>query len=341
MKTTITASLLALGVVTPAVAETKLTLSHYLPAVHGIHTDFIEPWTKQITECTGGEVTFEIFPGGTQKGNVAKQQEQVLAGVVDIAHGLSGIPRGRFNRTSLVEMPFLTRDAGAATHALRSLYGSGDLGDEYKGLKVLALHAHNGGLLHTNGKHVETMEDMKGLRIRTPSPPVSEMLTFLGATPQGLPPGAVYENLQRKAIDGTVFPWDPVKSFGLNEVLTDHLDMGAYTVSFFFVMNQAKYDGLPENVRKCIDEASGDALVPKFGDWWDTWDAAGREEAVDAGHTITELSDEERDRWREALKPMIAKYLETMKADGVEDADAVYQKFQDKVAEFEAAKPAQ
>ena len=101
-----------------------------MPAVHGIHTDFIEPWTKQITECTGGEVTFEIFPGGTQKGNVAKQQEQVLAGVVDIAHGLSGIPRGRFNRTSLVEMPFLTRDAGAATHALWSLYGNGDLGDE-------------------------------------------------------------------------------------------------------------------------------------------------------------------------------------------------------------------
>lgn len=185
------------------------------------------------------------------------------------------------------------------------------------------------------------MEDMKGLRIRTPSPPVSEMLTFLGATPQGLPPGEVYENLQRKVIDGTVFPWDPVKSFGLNEVLTDHLDMGAYTVSFFFVMNQAKYDGLPENVRKCIDEASGDALVPKFGDWWDTWDAAGREEAVAAGHTINELSDEERDRWREALKPMIAKYLETMKADGVEDADALYQKFRDKVAEFEAAKPTQ
>lgn len=80
----------------PASAQTTLKVSHYLPSVHGIHTDFIVPWTKQVTECSGGEVQFEIFPGGTQLGNVAKQQEQVLAGVVDIAHGLHGIPRGRF-----------------------------------------------------------------------------------------------------------------------------------------------------------------------------------------------------------------------------------------------------
>ena len=53
------------------------------------------------------------------------------------------------------------------------------------------------------------------------------------------------------------------------------------------------------------------------------------------------LSDEERDRWREALKPMTEKYLETMKSEGVEDAAELYQKFQDKVAEYEAAKPAQ
>lgn len=337
MKTILTASALALIAAAPVMAETKLTLSHYLPAVHGIHTDFIEPWTRQVSACTDGEVTFDIYPGGTQKGNVAKQQEQVLAGVVDIAHGLSGIPRGRFNRTSLVEMPFLTRDAGAATHALWSLYKEGELGTEYEGLKVLALHAHNGGLLHTNGVHVETMEDMRGLRIRTPSPPVSEMLTFLGATPQGLPPGEVYENLQRNVIDGTVFPWDPIKSFGLNDVLTDHLDMGAYTVSFFFVINQKKYDSLPEKVRSCIDQASGDNLVGNFADWWNSWDAAGREEAEAAGHRITALSDEERDRWRDAVQPMIDEYLQTMQADGVEDAPELYRKFQDKVAEFEAS----
>ena len=260
-----------------------------------------------------------------------------MAGVVDIAHGLHGIPRGRFPRTSLIDMPFLTDSAGAASYALWELYPD-YLAEEYKGLKVLALHAHNGGLLHTNEKKVETMEDMDGLRIRTPSPAVSEMLSYLGADPQGLPPGEVYESLQRGVIDGTVFPWDPVKSFGLNEVLNYHLDLGAYTVSFFYVMNQRSYDALSDEAKACVDQYSGDALVSQFGDWWDSWDVPGREEAIAAGHEITELSDEERARWEETLQPMMDSYLQTVKDAGVDNADEIYQAMQDKIAEYEASR---
>lgn len=336
MKFQITATALALAIAAPAAAETTLKVSHFLPSVHGIHSDFIVPWTEAVTECTGGEVRFEIFPAGTQLGNVARQQEQVLAGVVDIAHGLHGIPRGRFPRTSLIDMPFLSDDAGAATYALWELYPT-LLNDEYKGMKVLALHAHNGGLIHTSEKKVEAMDDLAGLRIRTPSPAISDMLSDLGATPQGLPPGEVYENLQRGVIDGTVFPWDPVASFGLNEVLNYHLDAGAYTVSFFFVMNERAYEGLSDEAKACIDENSGDALVAKFGDWWDAWDAPGRQGAIDAGHTITELSPEERERWREALTPTIEAYIEKVKEAGVDNAEEIYEAMREKVAEYDAA----
>ena len=330
----ITLAAAALAVAGPAMAETTLKVSHFLPTVHGIHTDFIVPWTEAITECTGGEVQFEISAAGSQLGNVARQQEQVMAGVVDIAHGLHGIPRGRFPRTSVIDMPFLTDDAGAATHALWEMLPD-ELASEYEGLKVLALHAHNGGLIHTTDTAVETMEDLEGLRIRTPSPAVSEMLSFLGASPQGLPPGEVYENLQRGVIDGTVFPWDPVASFGLNEVLGHHLDTGAYTVSFFFVMNEGSYEALSKDAQACIDEHSGDALVSRFDQWWDDWDAPGREGAVAAGHEIAELSEEERARWREALQPMIEGYLAGLEAEGVDDAQAIYQRMQELVAEYE------
>ena len=105
-----------------AAAEINLKLSHFLPPVHGIHTDFIEPWAKQLEACTNGKVAVEIYPGGTQLGNVAKQQEQVLAGVVDVAHGLTGLPRGRFPRTSVIDLPFLTESADAATRTLWALY---------------------------------------------------------------------------------------------------------------------------------------------------------------------------------------------------------------------------
>ena len=139
-------------------------------------------------------------------------------------------------------------------------------------MKVLALHAHNGGLIHTRDKQVVTMADLKGLRIRFPSAPIKAMLESLGAVPQGLPPGKVYENTQKGVIDGTVFPWDPMHSFKLSEVMNYHLDMGGiYTVSFWFAMNEKKYNSLPADVRKVIDDMSGDNLIGKFGPWWDKW----------------------------------------------------------------------
>ncbi len=326
---------IALGVAAlPAGAqEITLKLSHFLPPVHGIHTDFIEPWAADLEECSGGKVAVEIYPGGTQLGNVAKQQEQVLAGVVDIAHGLHGIPRGRFPRTSIIDVPFLTADAGVATQTLWDLYPE-YLAEEYDGMKVLALHAHNGGLIHTVDTAVETMEDLQGLRIRTPSPAVSMMLEELGAVPQGLPPGQVYESLQKGVIDGTVFPWDPINSFKLSEVLNYHLDAGVYTVSFFFVMNERSYEALPDDVKACVDQLSGDALVAKFGDWWDQWDAPGLAAAEAKGSQITELSPQERDRWREALSPMIDAYLASLVAEGVGNAREIYDAMQAKVAEL-------
>ncbi|NBC94937.1 MAG: C4-dicarboxylate ABC transporter [Deinococcus-Thermus bacterium] len=328
------AGALALGIAgAPAAAqEIELTLSHFLPPVHGIHTDFIEPWARELEARTDGRVAVEIFPGTAALGNVAQQYDQVVAGVTDIAHGLAGIPRGRFPRTSIMDLPFLTDDAGVASQTLWTLYQE-MIGDEYAEVKVLALHCHNGGLIHTRETPVETMEDMAGLRIRTPSPAISSMLEFLGATPVGLPPGQVYENLQRGAIDGSVFPWDPVASFRLAEVLDHHLAAGAYTTCFFFVMNQGTYDDLPEAVRAEIDAMSGESLVAQFGDWWDAWDAPGLEAAEARGNAISFLTDAERERWRAALDPMIEDWLDAMEADGIDDARAIYARAQELVAE--------
>lgn len=308
-----------------AAAKTVLKLSHYFPPVHGIHTDIVLPWTEQVSACTGEEVEFSIYPGGTQLGNVTKQQEQVLSGVVDIAVGLSGLPRGRFPRTTLIELPFVTDNARIASETLWELYPD-YLAPEYPNLKVLALFAHNGGMLHTAETKVESMDDLKGLRLRTPSPAVSDMVTALGASPQGLPPSQIYENVQKHVIDGTVFPWDPIKSFGLNEVLNYHLEIedGLYTVAFFFVMNERKFASLPDNVKACIDEASGAALVTKIGEGWNRWDAVGRQEAEQAGHVITTLDTAERDRWRTTLQPMIETYIDETSAQ-VENAREIYE----------------
>jgi TRAP-type C4-dicarboxylate transport system substrate-binding protein len=319
----------------PLIAQTiELKLSHFLPSTHPIQTVFIEPWVAELESRTEGRVKVQIFPAGSAFGHVAKQMDQVRAGAVDIAHGLTGIPRGRLPRTSIIDMPFLVKTADAASRTLWALYPE-YLAPEYDGFKVLALHAHNAGLIHTRDRPVKTMDDLKGLRLRTPSLAVSMMLEQLGASPVGMPPTQVYENLQKGVIDGTVFPWDAVYGFKLYEVLDYHLQPDAYTTSFFFVMNQRKYDSLPEDVRQAIDEISGETLVAKFGPWWNDWDKPGLEAVEERGNTITVLDDAQRDEWRAALAPMIDQYLATIEEKGVNNAREIYQAAQAEVARYE------
>ncbi|MBL4613489.1 MAG: TRAP transporter substrate-binding protein [Magnetovibrio sp.] len=338
MKRIATFALAAAGLLAATAVQAQtitLKISHFLPSSHPTQKDFLEPWARQLEEKTGGKVKVEIYPAGSAFGHVAKQLDQVKAGVVDIAHGLTGIPRGRLPRTLVTDLPFLVKTADAASRTLWDLYKDGDIAPEYKGLKVLALHAHNAGLIHTRDKQVKTMEDMKGLRLRTPSAAVAMMLKQLGGTPVGLPPTQVYENLQKGVIDGNVFPYEAVHGFKLHEVLNYHLDAKAYTTSFYFVMNQRKFDALPADVRQAIDEISGQVLVNKFGPWWNTWDEAGKQDIKNKGSVVTELSDAERARWREALAPTIDAYLKGMEDKGIANARKIYAKAQALVAKYE------
>jgi TRAP-type C4-dicarboxylate transport system substrate-binding protein len=139
----------------------ELKLSHFVPPSHGMHTQFLEPWARQVEQRSDGALRIQVFPGTAALGNVVRQYDQVLAGVTDIGYGLTGMPRGRFPRTSVIEMPFLTPDAGVATRTLWAMLPK-YLAEEYSQVKVLALHAHNGGLIHTRDKLVRTMDDRPG-----------------------------------------------------------------------------------------------------------------------------------------------------------------------------------
>ncbi|WP_300297279.1 TRAP transporter substrate-binding protein [Ferrovibrio sp.] len=321
-----------------AAQDIELKLSHFLPPGHGIHRDWLLPWGEELAKRSNGKVKVTIFPAGSAFGNPARQLEQAVSGVVDIAHGLRGVPAGRFNRMGIIEFPFLVETSNAASRTLWEMYPKHFAQEFPDTVKVLGLHAHNAGLIHTRDKQVKGMDDLKGLRIRSPSPQINAMLQQLGATPVGLPPGEVYENLQRGVIDGAVFPWDPINSFRLFEVTKYHLDARSYTASFYFVMNKRKYDSLPAEVKKAIDETTGAALTEKFGDWWNQWDAPGLEAANRKGNVMSSLSEAERNRWRDALKPTTEKLLTDLEGQGVKNAREIYREMQQRIAKYEGGK---
>jgi TRAP-type C4-dicarboxylate transport system substrate-binding protein len=306
-----------------AQGKIALKISHYVPPVHGLQTDFIAPWAKELETRTNGQVTAQIFAANSSLGQAQNQLDQVLNGVVDVGFGLCGIPRGRMTRSTIIEMPLLVRTAGAGSRALWDLYPK-YLKDDYKGLKPLLLMTHNGGLIHTKEKRVEKPEDIRGLRLRTPSPPVSMMLEFLGATPVGMPPGQAYENMQKGVLDGAMFPWDPVRAFKIDEVTKFHFDAKLYTAAFWFAMSEKKFNALPKDVQKVIDQISGEALLSKVQGWWDKWDDAGRAAAKARGSTIIVADKAQRDVWEKTLVGMFNKAMVDFEGQGVKNAREIY-----------------
>ena len=308
-----------------ALAQDKIELkvTTFVPPTHGFVVDVLEPWVKDLEKRTGGKLAGRVFAGNSPFGKTENQADQVRQGVTDVGWGLNGIPRGRLPRSSVMELPFVAPSADAASRTLWALL-PGLLAEDYKGFKVLALHCHNPGVFHTREKKIDKLEDVKGLRMRAPNPPTQELLTFLGATPVGMPPGQVYENLEKGVIDGAVFPWDAIRGFRLEGLLKHHYDARVYTACFHVVMNQAKFDGLPADAKKAIDETTGANMVNRFGELWGKWDQAGLDAVKARGNSIVSVSNEQREKWRVQLKPVIDKELSDIEKAGVPNARAIY-----------------
>jgi len=332
------ASLWVLGASGLAAAQTvELKMSHFVAPTHGWTADLMQAWADEVNKRSTAKLKVEVFAAGSAFGAAPRQYDQVVNGVVDVANGLRSIPAGRFVRTSIIELPFLVNSADAATRTLWALYPK-YLADEYKDVKVLALHAHNGALIHTRAKAVTKIEDLKGLRIRSPGAVVNEFLKALGAEPVGMPPTEIYENLQKGVIDGVATTWDLLNSARLAEVTKFHLDAYAYTQAFYFVMNKDKYASLPGDLKKAVDEVSGDALVEKLGGLWDKWDEQGQKAAAARGNAIAKLSPEERARWQKQAEPAIDAWLARMEKEGAPNARELYVEAKKLVERFEKRK---
>jgi TRAP-type C4-dicarboxylate transport system substrate-binding protein len=300
----------------------ELRVSHYMPPDHGTHADFIAPWAKALQERSAGAIRATVFDGTTPLGVLANQYDQVASGAVDVAHSPGHLPAGRFPRSALVGLPFLCRSAAEGTRLLWHLLQD-HLAEEYAAFKVLALHADTGGLIHTRDRPIERLEDLAGLRIRTPNTLISAMVARLGAVPVPLAPPDINAALRAGAIDGAAMPWDVVLYTGSDQYLRWHLDDRLYVSPLYFVMNRNRYDGLASDLRQAIDDVSGDALVGRFGGWWRDWEAPGVAAVMAQGHAINRLDEAERARWQRRVQPVVDDHLAALAAEGI-DTPAIY-----------------
>lgn len=310
-------SVCALAVATAGFAAEPITLRlHTFNSPKAIvNQQFLEPWAREIAVQSNGRVRIQVFPAMQLGGRPADLYGQARDGVVDLAWTLPGYSPGRFPLTEVFELPFVCGDAVATSQALTTFHRQW-MGDEYRDTHPLVFHATAPGQFHTVDRQVRTLEDLQGLEVRAASQTVAGMLEALGAVPVGMPVPQVYEALARGVVEGAMVPWTIMRPFRLHEVTRFHTEVALGCTPFVLAMNKARYDGLPADVRRLLDDSTGMALARRLGRIWQEDEEAGRAIALQRGQPVIALSEAERVRWRTATAPVVERWVAKVDALG-------------------------
>ena len=336
------------AIATPAVMRTAwgqapqvtLRLHHFLPPVSNIHQRFLVPWTRNIEAASQGRLKIDIFPSMQLGGAPPQLYDQARDGVADIVWTLPGNTPGRFPSTEAMELPFIAGKRGVTNSKAMAELAPIHFLKEYSEVHTICLWAHDHGLIHSN-KQVKTQADLQGMKLRFPTRQAGEALRALGATAIGMPVPQVPEALAQGVIDGAVVPWEIVPALRLHELLRHHTEIPGsptlYTATFILAMNKPKYEGLPADLKKILDEHSGLAAAVMAGGVWD-----------DRGHvvaemvrqrprnTITVLAEDEAAKWRVATKPVEEAWIKTVKERGI-DGQKIVDDVRAAVAKYQMA----
>lgn len=320
---TVAGAILALGAAGTAQAqEYEFKLHHFLGPQAPAHTEMLEPWAQRIEQASGGRIDIEIFPAMSLGGKPPELIRQVRDGVVDIVWTVNGYTPGLFPRTEVFELPFIhTNDPAATNLAMNDLFEE-HLAEEFDGLKVLFNHVHAGQAIHTVDAEVRSPDDMRGLKMRIPTRTGAWAIEALGANPAGMPVPDLPQALSKKVVDGALIPWEIIPALKLQDLtqyqIEGHDKARFGTTTFQVSMNLDRWNGLPEDIQRIFLDNSGEEWLAEVGEIWRKSDDAGIEIAQKAGNTHVVLSEEETAAFREALEPVVQRWIEEVSAKGID-----------------------
>ena len=316
-------------------AQTVLTASSWVPPSHTL-TETQKEWCKLLEDKTTGKVKCNLLPRAVSA--PPGTLDAVRNGVADLSFTVHGYTPGRFVTTQMVEVPFLGDSAEASSVAFQRMYAKYPaFADEHKGVKVLAVFTHGPGIIFNTKRPLAKVDDLAGLKFRIGGGMVIEISKALGMNVTLKPATESYELLSTGVMDGTLFPAESVEGFKIDKVIkyATSFPGGLYNTSFVFIMNQAKYDGLAPDVKKAIDELSGEFAARLFGRGWDKVDRRGMAFMQAAGVQFTKADPAFVKAVTEKTAPVEAKWVAEAEKKGLKDAKKVLGEFRAEIKKLQ------
>ena len=302
--------------------EVTLKMHQFLPPQANVPKLILDVWADKVEKSSSDRIKINHFPSMQLGGRPPELMDQAIDGVADIIWTVVGYTPGRFPRTEVFELPFMMTDAGAVSRAYWQMFETHMRDTEFKDLKILGTWVHGPGLVHSK-EPIANMDNLAGVKVRGGSRMVNKLLTKLGATPVGMPVPAVSEGLSKGVISATTIPWEVTTALKVPELVKNHTEFSnkaLYTLTFVLAMNKAKFDSLPDDLKKAIDDNSGEEFSVFAGTTQADADGPARAKAAAMGNNIITLSDEEVAKWREASQPIYDEWIADMKGKNIDGA---------------------
>lgn len=305
---------LFISAASPLSAKTyRFNYSVFFPASHG-QAKAAEAWAKEVEAKSEGRIKITLFPGGTLT-SAKNCFDGVVNGISDIGMSVFAYNRGRFPVMEACDLPLGYPDGLTASRAVNA-YFQNNTPKELSKVKVLYLHAHGPGLLHTK-KPVKQLADLKGMKIRSTGLS-AKVVEALGGIPVAMPQPSTYEALQKGVVEGTFGPVEVLKGWRQAEVVksTTLCESVGYTTTMYVVMNKSKWNRLPQDLKTILEETSR-TWVDVHGEAWDSLDSNGLDYTLGKGNGVVELSGEEKALWKEAVQPVVNDYVKRTRQKGI------------------------
>lgn len=317
---------IAAGAVAPvggaAHAQTNVVMSNDNNAV-GVKGKTFEVLKEEIESRLGDAVNVELH----HSGSLFDQNTQIQGlqlGSADLIAPTSGHYATIAPNVNALSLPFLLSTPQQIQEAMEDPVVRKAIFEDMEAKNVTPVAIWMNGprdLGYRGSEPILTPADMEGIKIRVQSIPVDiATMEAVGANVVAMSWSEVPTAMQQGVIDAVEPTPNALVGAGLDEMI-DQLTKLHYYYSFYIVgANKEWWDGLPDDVRAGLEE-SLDAATAWNWENASAQNAAAYETVAENDTPIHELTDEQRQKWVEAVQPVWKEFGEDVL--GAEAMDAL------------------
>lgn len=296
---------------------------------------YVETICQMMEEESGGRMKFVFYPGGSLYG-ATETLDAVKDGSADICWTCTSFYGGRFPISEFINLCQTgMNSAQCASEVFRRMYDEiPECKAEFDDWKVLCLMSAATFPISTTGKKIETPEDFKGLQVRVAGTIPSMYFNALGATSVAMATSETYESMEKGVINAICNDWHNIDAFRLYEVIDYCMKANPGYSSCFVLMNQDKYNALPDDLKAIVDKYAGGYFSEMAGYYWDSCEFWVADKMIDNGAEVYEPSQEVLDYMTsdEIVNSVHEYYINYLNEKGL-DGQAIYDKCMQIVAE--------